>query len=174
METPEQLKFSPSAAAPEPERVSRSGRKIKPKRFLDEEVGQEEEQRDRRSISDDLPRKIAKPSEDSKKVATVAPIDPDKSGKRAARVSSTDAKKASDKNPVVRNRTSFFSNSWAYSQSQQVLLTPLKAKDGEEFVPPTATVSPMVANTGKKIIQVWIVFHFSSQCDSFPISSKFL
>lgn len=100
MDTPEQLKFSPTSAA-EPERVSRSGRKIKPKRFLDEEVGQEEELRDRRSFSDELPRKMAKPSEDLKKVATVTPIDPDKSGKRSARISSTETKKAADKSPMV-------------------------------------------------------------------------
>jgi hypothetical protein len=100
MDTPEQIKFSPtSGAAAEPERVSRSGRKIKPKRFLDEEVGAEEELRDRKSLSDELPRKMAKPSDESKKIATVAPNDPDKSGKRSARISSTETKK--DKSPMV-------------------------------------------------------------------------
>jgi hypothetical protein len=100
MDTPEQIKFSPtSGAASEPERVSRSGRKIKPKRFLDEEVGAEEEMRDRKSLSDEVPRKMAKPSDESKRVATVAPNDPDKSGKRSARISSTETKK--DKSPMV-------------------------------------------------------------------------
>lgn len=95
----EQIKFSPtSGAAPEPERVSRSGRKIKPKRFLDEEVSQEEELREsRKSLSDEIPKKMAKPNDESKKVATVAPID---TGKRSARNSSTDTKK--DKSPMVR------------------------------------------------------------------------
>jgi len=87
-------------AAPEPERVSRSGRKIKPKRFLDEDDGQEEE-KERKSISEDYPRKVSKTSEEPKKVATVAPIEPDKSGKRTARISSTEAKKPADKTPLV-------------------------------------------------------------------------
>lgn len=95
VETPEQMKFSPtSGAAPEPERVSRSGRKIKPKRFLDEEVGQEEEVRDRKSVSDEIPKKMVKPIDESKKVATVAPNEPDKSAKRSGRISSTEAKKS--------------------------------------------------------------------------------
>ncbi|XP_059479552.1 PC4 and SFRS1-interacting protein-like [Neocloeon triangulifer] len=143
-ETPETagaLKVSPSLQGGEPERVSRSGRKIKPKRFLDEDDGHEEEKSERKSISEELPRKVVKaPSEEAKRIATVAPIEPERVAKRAVRLSSAEAKKPAEKSPAPLK-----------SLSKGVG----RAKDSDDFIPPTATVSPIVAPTppSKKIPQ---------------------
>jgi hypothetical protein len=68
---------------------------------LDDADGQDEEKDTRKSISDELPRKPPKVVEEPKKVATVAPIEPKESGKRSARISSTETRKAPEKSPLV-------------------------------------------------------------------------